>query len=100
MATHRLVFEKEIYAMEDLIAEMESRSVPHAVEELRQLRREVVALKKRVYSELTPWQTILVSRHVERPQTIDYLSLLFEEFVELHGDRAIVFVSALCRVLV
>jgi acetyl-CoA carboxylase carboxyl transferase subunit alpha len=89
MATHRLVFEKEIYAMEDLIAEMESRSVPHAVEELRQLRREVVALKKRVYSELTPWQTILVSRHVERPQTIDYLSLLFEEFVELHGDRAI-----------
>ena len=89
MATHRLVFEKEIYAMEDLIAEMESRSVPHAVEELRQLRREVVSLKKRVYSELTPWQTILVSRHVERPQTIDYLSLLFEEFVELHGDRAI-----------
>ncbi|MFQ3650232.1 MAG: acetyl-CoA carboxylase carboxyltransferase subunit alpha [Gemmataceae bacterium] len=89
MATHRLTFEKEIYAMEDLIAEMESRSVPHAVEELRQLRREVVALKKRIYSELTPWQTILVARHVERPQTTDYLNLLFEEFVELHGDRAI-----------
>jgi acetyl-CoA carboxylase carboxyl transferase subunit alpha len=89
MATHRLVFEKEIYAMEDLIAEMESRSVPHAAEELRQLRREVVALKKRIYSELTAWQTILVARHVERPQTCDYLNLMFEEFVELHGDRAI-----------
>jgi len=89
MVTHRLVFEKEIYAMEDLIAEMESRSVPHAAEELRQLRREVVALKKRIYSELTAWQTILVARHVERPQTCDYLNLMFEEFVELHGDRAI-----------
>jgi acetyl-CoA carboxylase carboxyl transferase subunit alpha len=89
MATHRLAFEKEIYAMEDLLAEMESRSVPHAVEELRQLRRELVTLKKRIYSELTPWQTILVARHVERPQTVDYLNLVFEEFVELHGDRAI-----------
>jgi acetyl-CoA carboxylase carboxyl transferase subunit alpha len=46
-------------------------------------------IKKRIYSTLTPWQTILVSRHPQRPHAIDYLGLVFEEFVELHGDRAI-----------
>ncbi|MBV9126237.1 MAG: acetyl-CoA carboxylase carboxyltransferase subunit alpha [Planctomycetes bacterium] len=89
MATHRLAFEKEIYALEDLLADLEAKNATTAGDEIRRLRREVVALKKRIYSELTAWQTILVSRHVERPHTSDYIDLMFEEFVELHGDRAI-----------
>ncbi|NBO91836.1 MAG: acetyl-CoA carboxylase carboxyltransferase subunit alpha [Planctomycetia bacterium] len=89
MATHRLPFEKEIYALEDLLADLEARSAATAGEEIRRLRRETVALKKRIYSELTAWQTVLVARHVERPHTSDYIELMFEEFVELHGDRAI-----------
>src|SRR5205823_12266363 len=40
------------------------------------------------YSSLSPWQTVQVARHHERPQTIDYVMLIFEEFLELHGDRA------------
>jgi acetyl-CoA carboxylase carboxyl transferase subunit alpha len=43
---------------------------------------------RKIYSNLTPWQTVEVARHPERPQTLDYIDLMFEEFVELHGDRA------------
>src|SRR5829696_795248 len=88
MARHVLPFEKEIYALEDSLAQLEARSAATAGDEIRLLRRELVALKKRIYSELTPWQTVQVSRHPERPFTSDYIQLMFEDFVELHGDRA------------
>ena len=42
---------------------------------------------RQIYSSLTPWQTVQVARHKDRPYTSDYLALVFEEFVELHGDR-------------
>lgn len=53
----------------------------------RQLRREIADLTEKVYAELDPWQTVQVSRHKNRPHTVDYLSLTFDEFVELHGDK-------------
>src|SRR5262245_37211465 len=56
-------------------------------EQLRQLRREWAEQTRQIYSNLTPWQTVQVARHKDRPYTSDYLSLAFEEFVELHGDR-------------
>jgi acetyl-CoA carboxylase carboxyl transferase subunit alpha len=56
-------------------------------EQVRALRREVAETTKRIYSTLAPWQTVQVARHKDRPQTVDYLSLAFDEFVELHGDR-------------
>ncbi|MGL4553265.1 MAG: carboxyl transferase domain-containing protein, partial [Gemmataceae bacterium] len=89
MATHRLPFERDIYALEDLLADLEARSASTAGEEIRRLRRELVALKKAIYSDLSAWQTVQVSRHPERPFTGDYIHLMFEDFVELHGDRAI-----------
>src|SRR3989442_698064 len=58
-------------------------------EEIRRMRRELVNLKKKIYNNLKPWETILVARHPERPQLLDYIELVFDEFVELHGDRAI-----------
>ena len=58
-------------------------------EEIRRIRRELVSLKKKIYGNLTPWQTVQVSRHKNRPQMMDYVDLIFEDFVELHGDRAI-----------
>src|SRR5258708_25101634 len=58
-------------------------------EEVRRIRRELASLKRKIYSNLTPWQTIEVARHIERPQTVDYVDMIFDEFVELHGDRAI-----------
>src|SRR6516225_1938662 len=88
---HRLPFESDIYELEDLLERLESGANGQLVsgEEIRRIRRELVNLKRKIYSNLTPWNTVLVARHPQRPQLMDYVDLLFEEFVELHGDRAI-----------
>jgi acetyl-CoA carboxylase carboxyl transferase subunit alpha len=90
MPPFRLAFEKEIYEMEDLLAKLEAggQGLP-ATDEVRRIRRALANLKRKIYSNLDPWQTVQVSRHPERPQTLDYIDLIFEEFVELHGDRAV-----------
>ena len=87
----RLSFEQEIYEMEDLLAKLESNASGQVAtgEEIRRMRRELANLIRKIYSNLSPWQTIEVSRHPHRPQTLDYIDLIFDEFVELHGDRAI-----------
>lgn len=91
MAAQRLPFEKEIYEMEELLAKLEADADGRlrSTEEIRRMRRELISLKKKKYSNLTAWETIQVARHVDRPQTVDYIDLIFEEFVELHGDRAV-----------
>src|SRR5262249_24850265 len=58
-------------------------------EQIRRLRRELANLKRTIYAHLQPWETVKVSRHPQRPQTRDYIDLIFDQFVELHGDRAI-----------
>jgi acetyl-CoA carboxylase carboxyl transferase subunit alpha len=55
--------------------------------EIRQLQKEQVAELERVYSNLTAWQTVQVSRHPKRPLFSDYLNLMVKDFRELHGDR-------------
>ncbi|MCH2177887.1 MAG: acetyl-CoA carboxylase carboxyltransferase subunit alpha [Mariniblastus sp.] len=67
--------------------ELESDKTAAAVERLRQKRREMTDKTREIYENLSPWQTVQVARHKERPHTIDYLSLVFDEFVELHGDK-------------
>lgn len=86
-----LEFEREIEEMEALLARLEAKadSPISNAEEIRRLRRELTSLKRRIYSNLTPWQTVQVARHPERPQLLDYVELIFDEFVELHGDKAI-----------
>jgi acetyl-CoA carboxylase carboxyl transferase subunit alpha len=88
---NRLPFEKEIYEMEELLARLEANANGRvgSSEEIRRMRRELVNLKRKIYSNLSAWDTVLVSRHDERPQTMDYIEMIFEDFVELHGDRAI-----------
>jgi acetyl-CoA carboxylase carboxyl transferase subunit alpha len=87
----RLPFEKEIYEMEDLLAKLEATSNGPlgSSDEIRRIRRELNNLIRKIYSNLTSWDTILVARHRDRPQTLDYIDLIFDEFVELHGDRAV-----------
>jgi acetyl-CoA carboxylase carboxyl transferase subunit alpha len=89
MATHRLAFEKEIYQLEDQLADLEAKGQGETGEVIRRMRKDLVALKRQIFSSLTAWQTIEVARHPQRPQTVDYIDLIFEEFVELHGDRAV-----------
>jgi acetyl-CoA carboxylase carboxyl transferase subunit alpha len=91
MANYRLPFEKEIYELEDQLAKLEAGADNRLAnsEQIRRLRKEVVNLKKKICSHLTPWETVQVARHIDRPQMSDYVDLIFEEFVELHGDRAV-----------
>ena len=85
-----LPFETEIHALEELLIKLEQSAGSSAdvADEVRRIRRELTALLRKKYSNLTPWETVLVSRHPERPQTMDYVETIFDEFVELHGDRA------------
>jgi acetyl-CoA carboxylase carboxyl transferase subunit alpha len=91
MPPQRLPFEKGIYEMEDVLAKMEGDAGGRLAnsEEIRRMRRELANLKRRIYSNLTPWQTVQVSRHSDRPHINDYIDLIFDDFTELHGDRAI-----------
>src|SRR5262245_45136581 len=90
MPSAPLPFETEIHEMEQLLArlEAEANASPEHAEHIRRIRRELLNLKKKIYSNLSAWQTVLVARHPDRPQTCDYIDLIFDEFVELHGDRA------------
>ncbi|QJX00372.1 acetyl-CoA carboxylase carboxyltransferase subunit alpha [Frigoriglobus tundricola] len=84
-----LPFEQEIHDLEHEIARLEAApEADGAGEPLKELRRKLAALKKSVYGNLGPWETVLVSRHPQRPQLMDYVETAFDEFVELHGDRA------------
>jgi acetyl-CoA carboxylase carboxyl transferase subunit alpha len=87
MPPSRLPFEKDVSALEDTLAELESAG--GNADEVRRIRRELVNLKRKKYGSLTAWETVQLSRHQDRPQTMDYVELMFDEFVELHGDRAI-----------
>lgn len=89
-AANRLTFERPIHELEERIAKLEAAPQKSAeeVEEVRRLRRETVDLKKQVFGSLEPWQTVEVSRHPDRPMTSDYLNLVFDDFVELHGDKS------------
>jgi acetyl-CoA carboxylase carboxyl transferase subunit alpha len=89
MPPQRLAFEQEIYELEDLLAKLEATGQPEAGEEIRRIRREIVNLKRKKYGNLSAWETVQVARHRDRPQTVDYINFIFDEFVELHGDRAI-----------
>lgn len=94
---HRLPFEAPIFEMERRLSEMETEYAKNRVggdtskiaDRIRLLRRELAALKREIYAGLDPWQTVQVARHPQRPQTRDYIDLLFDQFLELHGDRAI-----------
>ncbi|MDA7979735.1 MAG: acetyl-CoA carboxylase carboxyltransferase subunit alpha [Pirellulales bacterium] len=89
---HQLAFEKPIYEIEERLDALKESTVDHEDEsireELRSLRRQRIDLTREIYGKLEPWETVEVARHPDRPRTSDYLKLAFEEFVELHGDRA------------
>jgi len=88
-AEYRLSFERPIFELEAQLEKLEriAHDNPDAGNEIRRMRRDLTDLKRRVFSQLKPWETVEVARHPDRPMTTDYLELCFDEFVELHGDR-------------
>ena len=55
--------------------------------ELRRLEEKCGRLARELFADLSPWQKVQLSRHPNRPYTLDYVTHLFEDFLELHGDR-------------
>ena len=83
-----LSFEKPIYELEQRLESLTEASASSDVsDEIQRLRLGLADLKKKIYANLNPWNVVEVSRHPNRPQTADYLDRVFDEFVELHGDR-------------
>jgi acetyl-CoA carboxylase carboxyl transferase subunit alpha len=90
MANGYLDFEKPIFEIETRIEELKQRASSDGAdfsEELQRLQKKAEQLQKSIYSSLTPWQRTQLARHATRPYTLDYISLLMEDFYELHGDR-------------
>jgi acetyl-CoA carboxylase carboxyl transferase subunit alpha len=83
-----LEFEKPILELENRIAELSGAEDPLAVrDEIARLGDRLRRMQQRVYGSLTPWQRAQIARHPKRPHTLDLIRLLFEDFIELHGDR-------------
>ncbi len=85
-----LDFESQIAELEDKIEQLrfvQDDSAVDIADEISLLSKKSVALTKEVYSKLSPWQISQVSRHPQRPYTLDYIEHLFTDFEELHGDR-------------
>lgn len=56
---------------------------------LAELEEKVANTSKDLYNNLTGWQKVQMSRHAERPQTLDYINMICEDFIEMHGDRTV-----------
>ncbi len=85
-----LDFEQPIAELEGKIDELryvQSESAVDISDEIEQLSKKSMQLTKDIYSALTPWQITKIARHAERPYTLDYISDIFTDFVEMHGDR-------------
>src|SRR5204863_6288325 len=83
MATYTLDFEKPLLELERQIEELKRVGGSNA----RPLEEQLTRLRVEIYRNLTPMQRVQVARHPKRPYTLDYLSTVFTDFVELHGDR-------------
>jgi acetyl-CoA carboxylase carboxyl transferase subunit alpha len=80
-----LDFERPIAELETKIQELAATG--GYKDEISRLRAQTEKLKKKIYANLTPWQKVLLARHPRRPYTLDYIDLICDEFIELHGDR-------------
>ncbi len=85
-----LDFEQPVSDLENKIEQLRFAQDDSAVDistEISQLQKKSQTLTKDIYAKLTPWQISQVSRHPQRPYTLDYIEHLFTDFEELHGDR-------------
>jgi acetyl-CoA carboxylase carboxyl transferase subunit alpha len=86
---YQLDFENPVLDIERQIDAIEERpDAERYADELRKLEETRASLLSKIYSGLTPWQTVRIARHPLRPQTADYVSMICRDFCELHGDRA------------
>src|SRR5687768_9563073 len=85
-----LDFEKAIAEVEEQIDRLQDLARERGLDvtsELRSLERKLDSMKRDVYRNLSPIERVMVARHPNRPYSLDYLSMIFTDFLELHGDR-------------
>jgi acetyl-CoA carboxylase carboxyl transferase subunit alpha len=88
---HFLDFEQPIAELDSKIEELryvQNESAVDISDEIERLGSKSLQLTKEIYSSLTPWQVTQIARHPQRPYTLDYVSEIFTDFQELHGDRS------------
>src|SRR5690242_8910922 len=88
--TYTLEFEKPLLELEKQIDELKRLGEERELDvdgELQGLQSKLEQLRAEIYQSLTPMQRVMVARHPRRPYTLDYLSTIFTDFIELHGDR-------------
>lgn len=98
-------FEKQVLEIETKIEELTKFSQEKKIDlsfEIDKLKTSREEMLKEIYTNLSSWDKIFVARHPERPYTLDYINLLGENFVELHGDRLFrddhAIVGGLCKI--
>jgi acetyl-CoA carboxylase carboxyl transferase subunit alpha len=87
-----LDFEKpiaDLYEQLDAINDVQLKGDVDVSKSIKDIEKQIVATRKELYKNLTPWQQVQVSRHPERPYTLSYIDAISDEgsFIELHGDR-------------
>ncbi len=85
-----LDFEKPVAELENKIEELKRLADGkdmNITAEIKKLEKKARDLRADIFAKITPWQKTLIARHPERPYTLDYINMLTEDFVELHGDR-------------
>ena len=87
-----LKFEEPIFELREQILSLREKEEIKGInlsDESKSLEKKVKNLEEEVYNNLTSWQRVQIARHIDRPFTLDYISYLFEDFYEIHGDRHI-----------
>lgn len=90
MSNHALDFEKDIVDLEEKLDEMRTMAEEKGIKmgpAAKELEKEILRKKKKVFGSLTRWQRVQLSRHPDRPYALDYIENICDEFLELHGDR-------------
>jgi acetyl-CoA carboxylase carboxyl transferase subunit alpha len=88
--TYTLEFEKPLLELEKQIEDLKRLGEERQIDvngELEGLQSKLEGLRGEIYKNLTPMQRVMVARHPRRPYSLDYLSTIFTDFIELHGDR-------------
>lgn len=90
MSGYIMDFERPVVELEKKLRELKGLQGAQETDvaaEITYLEKQLLKLKGLIYSDLTPWQRVQISRHPLRPRTLDYLNYMFNDFIELHGDR-------------
>ncbi len=85
-----MAFEEPLIELRKKISELKEYTKTADVDlssEITSLEERFAKLEEEIYENMKPWDRVQVARHPERPTTLDYLPLVFKDFIELHGDR-------------